>query len=296
MFEISALFFGGKIRQWWLTLTREQKANYVTWLTKWGIFTVVPGTYVFCKSINYYCDYNKVINPYNGFPTLMLYSIKELNDLSDWVTKIMVDDFGASKKLIQDADNKIINKIFLANNFINEVFPWQVFVVDSNDMNAFCLPNGSIFVYTGLSRKIKEEDVMILIIGHEIAHCLLNHAMINLSYDWIFNIIDFFPRILGNAFLTYQQQFFFDLFFQLTYSLTQTLPRRRKLELEADSYGAVMAVEAGVKASEFNKLWTLFEEYEPDPTSKLGRFLSILSTHPLSNVRRDNLIQFIEDN
>lgn len=111
----------------------------------------------------------------------MLYSVEELNDLSDWVAKTVVDDFGSPEKLQRDTQGKqatkIVKKILSANSCIdNRAIPWRVFVVNNDHCNAFCLPNGSIFVYTGLTDRIQEEDIMALIIGHEMAHCLLNHV------------------------------------------------------------------------------------------------------------------------
>ena len=45
-----------------------------------------------------------------------------------------------------------------------------------DSINAFCLPNGSIYVNTGLLKQIKSDDVLAFILGHEIAHYVARHG------------------------------------------------------------------------------------------------------------------------
>jgi predicted Zn-dependent protease len=55
-------------------------------------------------------------------------------------------------------------------------FAWEYTVLDSPQVNAFCLPGGYIAVYTGLLRFVRSDDELATVMGHEIAHALAHHA------------------------------------------------------------------------------------------------------------------------
>ncbi len=55
-------------------------------------------------------------------------------------------------------------------------FSWQVSLVNSPDVNAFCLPGGKIVVYTGILPIAKSEAGLAVVMGHEMAHATLRHG------------------------------------------------------------------------------------------------------------------------
>lgn len=48
-------------------------------------------------------------------------------------------------------------------------------VIESTDVNAFALPGGPMFIYTGLLDKVSTKDALAGIIGHELTHVLGEH-------------------------------------------------------------------------------------------------------------------------
>lgn len=54
---------------------------------------------------------------------------------------------------------------------------WEVNIIDSDKINAFCMPGGKIMVYSGLAKRLNaSDDELAVVIGHEMAHALREHS------------------------------------------------------------------------------------------------------------------------
>jgi len=119
--------------------------------------------------------------------------------------------------------------------------PWQFSfdVVDNKTMNAFALPGGPTFFYTGLLSKLRTEDQLAGVLAHEIAHTRKEH--------WASAYAENQKRSLGlMAILTIlgANKTAFDLA-GVSNALLFTLPFSRKHETEADNIGYDMMTGAG---------------------------------------------------
>ena len=56
-------------------------------------------------------------------------------------------------------------------------FPWEITILDDDDVvNAFAVPGGHLWVYSGLIRFLESEDQLAGVLGHEIAHADRRHS------------------------------------------------------------------------------------------------------------------------
>ncbi|HKB35308.1 MAG TPA: M48 family metallopeptidase, partial [Gemmataceae bacterium] len=55
-------------------------------------------------------------------------------------------------------------------------FEWEANVIQERQVNAFCLPGGKMFVFTGILKVVGNDDQLAAVLGHEAAHALAHHG------------------------------------------------------------------------------------------------------------------------
>jgi predicted Zn-dependent protease len=84
------------------------------------------------------------------------------------------DEYPEAYHRLEVIKNNLLNS---GEVFHKEDFNWNIHIIhDDSVLNAFCLPGGNIFVYTGLIKFLDSEDELAGVLGHEIAHADLRHA------------------------------------------------------------------------------------------------------------------------
>lgn len=158
---------------------------------------------------------------------------------------------------------------------------WRIFVVDSPVANAFVLPGGEIFVFTGILPVAANEDGLAAIIGHEVAHKLARHGAEKMSvyqfFTVAFNILQIFiVGDLGSPLRDLLQELF--LF----------LPFSRKCEKEADYIGILLMAKACYDPEQAIGLWERMSRAAKGPQPP-----AIMSTHPSNQARIDNIRKWL---
>lgn len=126
---------------------------------------------------------------------------------------------------------------------------WEVNLIDSPQVNAFCMPGGKIAFFSGILSKLQLDDNEVaMIMGHEIAHALLEHARERMAKSGGLELL-----LRGGASLLGLGGLG-DLAAQ---GLTQlgSLTFSRSDETEADALGLVMASRAGYDPRAGVSLW-----------------------------------------
>lgn len=153
---------------------------------------------------------------------------------------------------------------------------WEVRVIDDpRQANAFVLPGGKVFVYSGIIPIARNEDGLAAVLGHEIAHNLAQHIGERMSGQIGINILlgsfVMLTALWGGAILGTQ------LFGGTVLDLLFSRPMGRKQETEADYIGLLMMAEACYDPEQALGFWQRMEHLEQQ---REGAPPEWMSTHP----------------
>ncbi len=165
--------------------------------------------------------------------------------------------------------------------------PFTVKVVDANEVNAFALPGGFLYVNRGLLEAADNEAEVAGVMAHEIAHVAARHGIEQASkgqlLQWGSLPLIFFGGLGG-----YVIQQVAGIALPLTF-----LKFSRGAEKEADRLGAQYMWASGYDP---NALITFFEKLQAQERRKPGTLEKIFSTHPMTGDRisevRDLIVRF----
>ncbi|MCW5661077.1 MAG: M48 family metallopeptidase [Burkholderiaceae bacterium] len=150
---------------------------------------------------------------------------------------------------------------------------WEVNLLGSQELNAFCMPGGKIAFYYGILSKLQlDDDEVAAIMGHEVSHALLEHARERMGKTTATRLgIELGAALfgLGNA-----GRMAGDLGGQLL-----TLKFSRDDESEADALGLILAAKSGYNPRAGVTLWQKMLQ------ASKGAPPQWLSTHPSGEAR-----------
>lgn len=178
----------------------------------------------------------------------------------------------SSDKALQSRIKKIGERIAAASG--RSDYAWEFNVIQDDTPNAFCLPGGKVFFYTGILKITENDDQIAAVMGHEIAHALARHGAERMSMQTASNVG---AQVLAAALNVPAE--YKDLYAQaygVTSQVGLILPYSRKFENEADQIGVYLMWKAGYNPEQALKFWENMERI----SSSSQKPPAFLSTHP----------------
>jgi predicted Zn-dependent protease len=158
-------------------------------------------------------------------------------------------------------------------------YKWEFNVVDSKEVNAWCMPGGKVVVYTGILPVTKTEAGLAVVMGHEIAHAVAEHGSERMSQELIANMggmllskaLEEKPEATKNLWLGV---------YGVGAQFGALLPFSRTHESEADHLGLVFMAMAGYDPHEAVDFWTRMSQSSGGQAPP-----EFMSTHPADATR-----------
>lgn len=171
---------------------------------------------------------------------------------------------------------------------ITEGFKWEFNLLESDQINAWCMPGGKVAFYTGILPVCENETGIAVVMGHEVAHAIASHARERMSQGMVANgLIGGLQAAMGeNPTLTQT------IFLQAVGMGGQVgmLKFSRDQELEADQLGLIFMAIAGYDPREAPDFWSRM-----NAQSSGERPPEFLSTHPGPERRIEQLNKQMND-
>ena len=162
---------------------------------------------------------------------------------------------------VEDWVNRVGQKLASASN---PQWKYRFRVIDSPEINAFALPGGYIYIYTGMRKIVADDDELAAVLAHEITHAEQRHYAKQYAKSskrgLLFGVA---AAVLGLPQIGQQAVGLLDAAIGQKYS--------REDEYEADKLGMQRMVRAGFKPT---AMISLLEKLDKEETGDAGWFAS----------------------
>lgn len=193
----------------------------------------------------------------------------------------MIAEFGGEyrDKKLQDYVDRVGNKIVQSTEAGRSPYKFDFHLLaDANTVNAFALPGGQIFITYALLSRLKTEDQLAGVLGHEIGHVINRHSAEHIAKQELTQgIIQATDIATGDPGMISR---FVGNMVNMKYG--------RDDELESDSYGVKYMIEAGYKPEAMIEVMKILKD-----ASGGGSQPEFMSTHPSPDNRIEKLKEII---
>lgn len=190
--------------------------------------------------------------------------------------------------------NRVAPRIAKASG---ENFDWEWMLIESPEVNAWCMPGGKMAVYTGIMPILKNEAALAAVLGHEVAHATKRHGKQRYARAIRGNLAGLVigaASVVGGQVLCKSESCrmltglggaaagFAIAFFDRKFS--------RADETESDKVGQQYMARAGYDPSEAARLWERMGQASGGAAPP-----EFMSTHPSDVTRRSNLNKWLPE-
>jgi predicted Zn-dependent protease len=243
--------------------------------------------------------YSCATNPLTGKSTLNFVSNAQLFPSSFQQYGTFLKE---NKVISGTSDARLVEKVGIrikmaAEKYLNYLgqtqylngYAWEYKLVESKDVNAWCMPGGKIVVYSGILPITLNEAGLATVMGHEVSHALANHGAQRMSAAQLQQL-----GAVGVALATNNEsadkQEMWQKYYGMGSQLGGMLPFSRSHESEADKIGLALMAIAGYNLDESVLFWQRMAAKSGGQAPP-----EFLSTHPSDATRISNLKALIPE-
>ena len=230
-----------------------------------------------------YFSSDKFVNPETGWKSHVGLSPREETSLGvqsyqQIISQSPTVGSGSQWEMIQ----RVVQRLIGTTGAAGKDFDWQVSVVQSAKVNAFCLPGGKVVVYTGILPAANTESYLATVLGHEMAHATSRHGAQRIFEQ---NLTQTAMAGLAGSVsdMDYEKQRAVMGALGAGAQYGVLMPFSRKHESEADHIGLLYMARAGYDPRESINFWRRMEE------SAQSQPPEFLSDHPSHGTRIQQL-------
>jgi len=237
-------------------------------------------------------------NPYTGKKTMALVDNDELlvssfTEYKQFLNENVVITGTADAAMVSRVGNRIrlaAEKwaVSIGESKYLEKYQWEYNLVKSDEVNAWCMPGGKIVVYTGILPVTRDETGLAVVLGHEVAHALLNHGQQRASAGILQQVGAAGVGVLTSGSSKNSQELAMTVYGAGS-NLFGTLPFSRAHESEADHIGLILMAIGGYDPNMSVNFW------ERMAALGGGKQPQFLSTHPSDTTRITDLRKWIPE-
>lgn len=257
-------------------------------ILKWTVWLLVLGTFLQCASV-----------PITGRKQVLLMPESEMVQMSltsyqDFLKENKLSASSSDRQRVENVGKRIAAAVeaYLKSQGLEsqiDGYQWEFKLVQSSELNAWCMPGGKVVVYEGILPVCQNDDGLAVVMGHEIAHAIARHGNERLSQQILIQAgstaaayalkekSETTQALLGSA-------------IGLGSNYGVILPFSRKHELEADRLGLIFMVMAGYNPEEAILFWNRMS------AASGGQSIpEFMSTHPSDAHRMEQIKAFIPE-
>jgi predicted Zn-dependent protease len=162
-------------------------------------------------------------------------------------------------------------------------YAWEYKLVDSKEINAWCMPGGKIVVYSGILPITLDETGLATVMGHEVAHALANHGQQRMSAGLAQQLgAGVAQAAVGGK--SAETQALVMQAYGVGTNIGGMLPFSRSHESEADDIGLTLMAIAGYNPEKAVAFWERMAAKSSGAAPP-----ELLSTHPSDETRIANI-------
>ncbi|KAJ6219974.1 hypothetical protein RDWZM_005786 [Blomia tropicalis] len=283
VFKVVSIIAGRTLRKWYQNLSNEKKKSLSSWLflnRSKLIFVLVFA--MLGLTVYYYTHIQETpITKRKRFIAFspdqfeLLNTLELESQLKTYQNKLLPSNHSSTQRVA-----RVARKLLESNKDIDHIknHEWSVSVInDEETMNAFVLPSGNIFVFSGLLKICENDDQLATVLSHEMSHAILCHGMELLSHAHMVDL--FFIGIIGFLWMLLPTDSIASIgtaISRFLMRITLDNPYSKLLETEADEC-----------------FWDKMTKVDKDNGPEFTK-IDFLTTHPSHEKRCENLDSLLE--